>query len=381
MKNTENKKIFSENYKIKHFSVLQSTFWDSQEKIKQKYDALNQLLEENNKKPEDEKKDYQMTVESLKLSYDILTKDEQRESYLSFLKYYYFLSEPFTLNQLKKNYNNKIFPFYIFTIRIKEKQQISTLIIDFVQKKLTITYKDTEFYIIKSENIITVNKKFGTTVILMIKNENLNKKNQDEFQEITFEPELIQQIDIIYTIISYFAKSIEDSNFYDLLEDDSYRPCGIILRTKIIKDHRVKVLGKDDRYAVLGPSMIIIYKNEEMKDIRNVLPLFPFFMRINFLEKEKKIIFKYPSREQGLSFFDNEHYTMWMSTLKEIFNKRIKSKMDIFESFQANENREKEKIINEIGTEILCAQEEINALKKNLENIKNKFLEKEKNKI
>ena len=381
MKNTENKKIFSENYKIKHFSVLQSTFWDSQEKIKQKYDALNQLLEENNKKPDDEKKDYQMTVESLKLSYDILTKDEQRESYLSFLKYYYFLSEPFTLNQLKKNYNNKIFPFYIFTIRIKEKQQISTLIIDFVQKKLTITYKDTEFYIIKSENIITVNKKFGTTVILMIKNENLNKKNQDEFQEITFEPELIQQIDIIYTIISYFAKSIEDSNFYDLLEDDSYRPCGIILRTKIIKDHRVKVLGKDDRYAVLGPSMIIIYKNEEMKDIRNVLPLFPFFMRINFLEKEKKIIFKYPSREQGLSFFDNEHYTMWMSTLKEIFNKRIKSKMDIFESFQANENREKEKIINEIGTEILCAQEEINALKKNLENIKNKFLEKEKNKI
>ena len=381
MKNTENKKIFSENYKIKHFSVLQSTFWDSQEKIKQKYDALNQLLEENNKKPDDEKKDYQMTVESLKLSYDILTKDEQRESYLSFLKYYYFLSEPITLNQLKKNYNNKIFPFYIFTIRIKEKQQISTLIIDFVQKKLTITYKDTEFYIIKSENIITVNKKFGTTVILMIKNENLNKKNQDEFQEITFEPELIQQIDIIYTIISYFAKSIEDSNFYDLLEDDSYRPCGIILRTKIIKDHRVKVLGKDDRYAVLGPSMIIIYKNEEMKDIRNVLPLFPFFMRINFLEKEKKIIFKYPSREQGLSFFDNEHYTMWMSTLKEIFNKRIKSKMDIFESFQANENREKEKIINEIGTEILCAQEEINALKKNLENIKNKFLEKEKNKI
>ena len=381
MKNTENKKIFSENYKIKHFSVLQSTFWDSQEKIKQKYDALNQLLEENNKKPDDEKKDYQMTVESLKLSYDILTKDEQRESYLSFLKYYYFLSEPFTLNQLKKNYNNKIFPFYIFTIRIKEKQQISTLIIDFVQKKLTITYKDTEFYIIKSENIITVNKKFGTTVILMIKNENLNKKNQDEFQEITFEPELIQQIDIIYTIISYFAKSIEDSNFYDLLEDDSYRPCGIILRTKIIKDHRVKVLGKDDRYAVLGPSMIIIYKNEEMKDIRNVLPLFPFFMRINFLEKEKKIIFKYPSREQGLSFFDNEHYTMWMSTLKEIFNKRIKSKMDIFESFQANENREKEKIINEIGTEILCAQEEINALKKNLENIKNKLIEKEKNKI
>ena len=31
-------------------------------------------------------------------------------------------------------------------------------------------------------------------------------KSKDEFKEITFEPELIQQIDMIYTIISYFEK-------------------------------------------------------------------------------------------------------------------------------------------------------------------------------
>ena len=117
------------------------------------------------------------------------------------------------------------------------------------------------------------------------------------------------------------------------MEDDSYRPFDIILRAKIIKDHRVKVvLGKDDRYAILGSSMIIIYKNEEMKDIRNVLPLHPFFMKYTTLEKEKKIIFKYPIREQALSFYDEENYEMWINTLNHIFNKIIQSQMGILET-------------------------------------------------
>ena len=376
---TDNTKQFNEKYKTKHFNVLQSTFWDSTETITKNFEALKKILDDNSKKPENERKNFNMTKESLQESYDFLTKEEQRNNYLSFLKYYYFLSEPVSLNQLKKNYSNKLFPFYIFTIKIKEKQQISTLRIDFVEKKLTIEYKDKEFHIIKSDNIITVNKKFGTTIIIMVKKDiyDKNKKKiKEEYVEISFEPELIQQIDIIYTIISYFAKSIQDNNFYELLEDDSYRPFGIILRTKIIKDHRVKVFGKDERYAVLGPSMIIIYKNEEMKDIRNILPIYPFFMRISFIDKEKKIIFKYPIREQALSFFDNENYLMWVSTLKDIFNKRIKSRMGVLEYFQVNENREKEKLIKEISTEILCVHEEMNVLKKKMENINKKFMEK-----
>lgn len=376
---TDNTKQFNEKYKTKHFNVLQSTFWDSTETITKNFEALKKILDDNSKKPENERKNFNMTKESLQESYDFLTKEEQRNNYLSFLKYYYFLSEPVSLNQLKKNYSNKLFPFYIFTIKIKEKQQISTLRIDFVEKKLTIEYKDKEFHTIKSDNIITVNKKFGTTIIIMVKKDILDKnknKIKEEYVEISFEPELIQQIDIIYTIISYFAKSIQDNNFYELLEDDSYRPFGIILRTKIIKDHRVKVFGKDERYAVLGPSMIIIYKNEEMKDIRNILPIYPFFMRISFIDKEKKIIFKYPIREQALSFFDNENYLMWVSTLKDIFNKRIKSRMGVLEYFQVNENREKEKLIKEISTEILCVHEEMNVLKKKMENINKKFMEK-----
>lgn len=375
----DNTKQFNEKYKTKHFNLLQVTFWDSTETITKNYEVLNKILDENSKKPENERKNFNMTKESLKESYDFLTKAELRQNYLSFLKYYYFLSEPVSLNQLKKNYANKLFPFYIFTIKIKEKQQISTLKIDFVEKKLTIEYKDKEFHSIKSEKIITVNKKLGTTIIMMVNKDILDKnknKIREEMVEISFEPEIIQQIDIIYMIVSYLAKSIQDNNFYELLQDDSYKPFGIILRTRIIKDHRVKLYGKDERYAVLGPSMIIIYKNEEMKDIRNILPLYPFFMRISFIDKEKKIIFKYPIREQALSFFDNENYLMWVSTLKDIFNKRIKSRMDVLEIFQVNENIEKEKIIKEISTEILCAQEEINEIKKKMEKINKKFIEK-----
>ena len=372
------KKIFNEQYKQKHFNILEVTFWDPLEKIKENYEALTKLLQGNSEKSELIKKNFNLTTESINESYNLLSNHEERQKYLAYLKFYYFLCEPVNLSQLKKNYNNKLFPFFLFTVKIKEKQQISTMIIDFVEKKITIAYKDKEFYNIFSDNIITVNKKFGTTIIIMAKNDNKNKSKKDEFKEIVFEPELSQQISLIYTIISYFAKSIEDNNFYDLLEDDSYRPCGIILRSKIIKDHRVKVLGKDDRYAVLGPSMIVIYKDEDMQEIRNVLPLVPFFMRINFLDKEKKIIFKYPTREQAVSFYDEENYKVWMTTIKQIFNRRIKSKMDNLEIFQANENKDKEKIIKEIGIEIQCAQEEINELKKKLENTEQKFMEKVK---
>lgn len=382
MKNNK-AKMFSEIYQYKHFNILQATFWDTKETISKNYESLMKILEENNSKPQNDQQNYGMTPESLTQSYKILNDVTERENYLSFLKYYYFLSEPISLQQLKKNYYNKIFPFYIFTIKIKERPQICDLTIDFVAKKITITYKDKLHSLIKSDDIITVNKKFGTEIILMVKNDPKEKKPNDkskqksEFKEIIFEPELSQQIDIIYTLICYLAKNIEDNNFYSILQNDVYRPCGIILRSKILKEHRTKLLGKDDRYAVLGPSMVIIYKNEEMTDIRNVLPIFPFLMRVIFVEKEKKITFKYPSREQSLSFYDSEHFIMWQTALKEIFLQRIISKMDTVELFEVNAIKEKEKIIKEIGLEIECAQEEINAIKNRLDRFTKKIQENE----
>ena len=185
---------------------------------------------------------------------------------------------------------------------------------------------------------------------------------------------------MIYTLISYLAQKIEDNNFYKLLENDTYLPCGIILKAKILKGHQTKFLGKDDRYAVLGPNMAIIYKDEKMIDIRNIMPLFPFLMRVNFVKKDKTIIFKYPNREQSLSFYNEEHYIMWMTTLKEIFMRRINSKMDKMELLEVNEMKHKENIVKEIDIEIQCVQEEIKIIKNKLDKFKEKIEEKEKEK-
>ena len=375
-----NSKIFSEMYHHKHFSQLQVTFWDTKETITKNYETLIKILKDNESRPSNEKKNYGITSESLTLSYKILTEPKERENYLYFLKNYYFLSEPISLQQLKKNYHNKIFPYYIFTIKIKEKQQIFNLSIDFIEKKLTIQHKDKLYQTILSDDILTVNKKFGTSISLMVKNEiSKDKKNSDknksksEFKEIEFEPEISQQIDIIYIIISYFTKSIEDNNFYSLLQNDVYRPCGVILKGKILKEHHIKILGKEDRYAVLGSNMIIIYKNDELKEIRNVLPLCPFLMRVNYVEKENKINFIYPNREQNLCFYDKEHFCLWMTTLKEIFIGRVKNKMDTVQLLQVNEIKENDKIIKEIKIEIQCAEEEIKIIKDKVEKFTNKI--------
>ena len=375
-----NSNIFSEKYHHTHFSLLQVTFWDTKETITKNYESLIKILKDNESKPAKEKKNYGITPELLALSYKILTEPKEREDYLYFLKNYYFLAEPISLQQLKKNYFNKIFPYYIFTIKIKEKQQIYNLSIDFISKKLTIQYKDKLYQTILSDDIITVNKKFGTSISLMIKNDiSKDKKNSDKnksksgFKEIEFEPEISQQIDIIYIIISYFAKSIEDNNFYSLLQNDVYRPCGVILKGKILKEHQIKILGKDDRFAVLGSNMIIIYKNDELKEIRNVLPLFPFLMRINYVEKENKIIFIYPNREQILSFYDKEHFSLWMTTLKEIFIGRIKNKMDTVQLLQVNEMKDNDKINKEIKIEIQCVEEEIKIIEDKAEKFTNKM--------
>ena len=373
--NPQNKKNIPEIYQQRHFSILKVTFWDTKETIQKNYESLHKILQENESKPKNERKDYKITEDTLKQSYIILTAQQKREEYLSFLKYYYFLSQPISLKQLKKNYHNKIFPYYMFTIKIKERNQICDLTIDFITKKMSITHKDKLIHSIISDNIVTVNKKFGTSIILMTKNNTSNDKSKakSNFIEIEFEPELSQQIDIIYTIISYFAESIEDNNFYSLLMNDIYRPCGIILRSKILKGHTSKFLGKDDRFAVLGSSMIIIFKDEDMKDVRNILPLCPFLMRINFFEKEKTIVLIYPTREQSLSFYHEEHYTMWTTTLKEIFINRIKSEMNTVELLEVNKVKEKGNIIKEIGVEIECIQEEIKSIKDKIDNFTKKI--------
>ena len=77
---------------------------------------------------------------------------------------------------------------------------------------------------------------------------------------------------------------------------------------------------------------------------------------------------------------DNENYTIFKTTLKDIFNGRIKSSMNTKDYYQAKENKEKEKIIKEIDDKIFSVKEEMKNLKIKLAKTNNNFLEKIKNK-
>ena len=92
------------------------------------------------------------------------------------------------------------------------------------------------------------------------------------------------------------------------------------------------------------------------------------------------IIYKYTNRVKSLSFYNEEHYIMWMTTLKEIFMRRINSKMDKMELLEVNEMKHKENIVKEIDIEIQCVQEEIKIIKNKLDKFKEKIEEKEKEK-
>ena len=360
---------FYENLNQKNFHNLQITYWDNLEKLNENYNKLSQLIVDNESKNELEKQNF-INLELLVKSYKILIEEEHRRNYLLFLKYNYFLAEPLTLHQLHKNYYNKIFPFFIFSIYIKLKQCLLT--VNFVSKKLTINTKD-QVYCIEPNKLITVNKKFGTSIIIMIENTQKNDNEKNEFIEIEFLPEISQQLDIIYTIISFFAKGgIQDNNFYELLEDDTYMPSGIILRAKV-SGTKIKSSVKDDKYAILGPSMIIIFKDESVETINNILPILPLFMQIIYCEKENKIIFKYLSREYPIYFYEKNLFNFWKTTLKSICNKRMKCRIGDIELFEINERKKDENVIKELDIEIQCVQEEKNAINNKLETMEKLF--------
>ena len=141
------------------------------------------------------------------------------------------------------------------------------------------------------------------------------------------------QSELIYILISFMMQIGEtqkdtEKQIYSLLDDDTYIPKGILLKNYIIKTHQKKLLSKDRRYAVLGPSQIIIFKDNSMKEITNVIPLIFFGIQLKTDDKEQKIKFKYFNRKQKIQFLDNNTYEEWKKTLNNIFNKKIVEKID-----------------------------------------------------
>ena len=159
-----------------------------------------------------------------------------------------------------------------------------------------------------------------------------------------------------------------------LLDDDIYIPKGILLKNYILKSHQKKILSKDRRFAVLGPSQIIIFKNNSMKEITNIIPLIFFGTQLKSDDKENILTFKYFNRKQKLEFLDYNTYNEWKSTLKDIFNKKKEEKIDGIFLYKLKEKEMKSKILDEINDEIKDLEEKIKTENKEFEEAKKGIL-------
>ena len=371
------------DYPDKYFRLLHSNFWDSFQNISNHHQIkCKYLLEETSKNKEKGNNSNENIILKITESLKTLVQIDLRYFYLLYLKYSFFLSEPLTLNQLKTNFIKKVFPFYLFTLNTKKKE-INHLIIDFLEKQITILNKDKKIQNLSQDKIYGVSKKMNTSIIISLYEIDPNTKTNIQIEIF---PEFFQQVDLIYVIMDFFVKFNKEKNNnipeeakLTILDDDTYVPKGILLRTNILKEHQNKLLSKDKRYAVLGPSLIIIFKDTNMKEIRNVIPLLPFATQLISDDKDLILTFKYINRDQSLNFLDENTYFEWKNTLKDIFNKKIEEKIDGISLYQIKEKKFNSKVLHLINDDIEEIEEKISKNKNYIENIKNSIVNDEIN--
>ena len=363
---SSNIKQFNLEYPVRHFQILHVTFWDNYQKIGQIHHLIYAILMDQNSqlnknKNTEEEGPSDETIAKILLiteSLKALIEKETRFSYLLYLKYNFYLAQPLTLYQLKNNFKNKIFPYYLFSI-ITRKKELYILTINFVEKRLKLINKDKLIDLIKKDQIISITKSKNNSIII-------SKKDKKEIEII---PEILQQFELIFSIINFFYKNNNSENF-SLLEDDTYIPKGIILRTDILKEHQMKLLAKDKRFAVLGPTQIIIFKDQSMREIRNVIPLLPFSVQLFFDDKEITIDFKYFSREQSITFYEIDEYMNWKKKLIDIFDKNIVEKIDKYTLAKINSKKVGDKAFTIFDYEINNITSEIDGINEKLEKAK-----------
>ena len=365
--------IFNFDYSLKPFSSLKATFWDSLQQIGKNHQIIcSHIL---NEQSDEENKENNNKILNITESLKILVQSDLRFFYLQFLKYNFILSQPLTMGQLKKNFKNKIFPYYLFTL-LSKKKEINHMIIDLIEKKIFIFNKNQKLETIPKEKILTLMKENNNSIVITL---NDNQITNDKKKNIEIIPEFNIQSELIYILICFMMQMDEtkkdpEIQNLSLLDDDIYIPKGILLKNYILKSHQKKILSKDRRFAVLGPSQIIIFKNNSMKEITNIIPLIFFGTQLKSDDKENILTFKYFNRKQKLEFLDYNTYNEWKSTLKDIFNKKKEEKIDGIFLYKLKEKEMKSKILDEINEEIKELEEKIKTENNEFEKAKKEII-------
>ena len=317
-----------------YFEELESSFWDSENIMTKKYKAKKERVKED--------KSLEFDIESIENAYKILLNSKTRQKYCKFLMYQYTLSQPINMNLLIEKYYSIIYPYYLFLLK-SEKEDNKYIILDNINFSVNLYEKnglknsfevDTiedlklksnenclKIKIIKNKNEIVLTPQIEEHLYLMyaliifmsiIKKKKDNwKKDQSKVNEIN--QNLVKEtIKTIFDNNKNMNQKINDFKLL-ILSNDSFIPKGIKYKT-YVEDKNSSIQNK---YLIIGNSYIYFFKDEEMKDILNIIPLIPGTTMFEFNEKEKNIKITLGSKEYNLFFNEAESYN---NILKVVMN-------------------------------------------------------------
>ena len=319
-----------------YFEELEASFWDSENILEKNYKLKKKKI--NEKKLEDE------DILLLENAHKTLLNSKLRQKYSKFLMYQFTLIQPPNMNLLIEKYYSIIFPYYLF---LSDKEDNKYIILDNINFSVNFYENNglkNSFEVDTIENI-NINGNEKNLRIKIIKSKN----------EIIFTPQIEAQLFLIYTLILFMNiikikkenwkkgltkvneinqnlvketfqtifdnnknlyQKISDLKFL-ILSNDSFVPKGIKYST-FVEDKSSSVAKK---YLIIGISYIYLFKDEEMNEILNVIPLIPGCVMFDFNEKEKNI--KVTTSFNKYNFFFKE---------KEAYNNILKIIMNISEA-------------------------------------------------
>ena len=324
--------IFDSHY----FEELNSSFWDSENIMTKKYKAKREkILKSENA---------QGDIESLEKAYKILLTTKTRQQYCKFLMYQYTLSQPLSMDLLIQKYYSIIFPFYLFPLK-SEKEDNKYIVLDNMNfsvnyyERMSLknsfevdTIEDMQLNkdensikikIIKTKNYILYNllieehlQLFYALIIFM----GLIKKKKDNWKkDLSKVNEINQNLvkETIKTIFDADENLNQKTKEFKLLtlSNDSFVPKGIKYFTYI--QDKSKNSSYTNKFFVIGSSYIYLFKDQEMKDLLNIIPLVPGITMFEFNEKEKNI--KIGAGLRDYNFF-LENYEAWTKIQKIVLN-------------------------------------------------------------
>ena len=319
-----------------YFEELEASFWDSENIMEKNYKLKKKKINEKNLEDED--------ILLLENAHKTLLNSKLRQKYSKFLMYQYTLIQPPNMNLLIEKYYSIIFPYYLF---LSDKEDNKYIILDNINFSVNFYENNglkNSFEVDTIENI-KINENEKNLRIKIIKSKN----------EIIFTPQIEDQLFLIYTLILFMniikikkenwkkgltkvneinqnlvketIQTIFDNNknLYQkisdlkflILSNDSFVPKGIKYST-FVEDKSSSVAKK---YLIIGISYIYLFKDEEMNEILNVIPLIPGCVMFDFNEKEKNI--KVTTSFNKYNFFFKE---------KEAYNNILKIIMNISEA-------------------------------------------------